>query len=106
MSLLTTLSFSSSCSFCFLELRRTLGTLARSLFISLGISNTSKDVLSYNSLCLVFVLLSLAREEQLLLLSVLSKLSAFVLLSLAREEEILLFSVLGKLPSSVLLSLA
>jgi hypothetical protein len=51
-------------------------------------------------------LLSLAREEKTLLLSVLGKSSAFILLSLAREEETLLFSVLGEFPSSVLLSLA
>ncbi len=55
------------------------------MFISLGIHNASKDVVSCNSLCLVFVLLSLAREEELLLLSVIGKLSASVLLSRARE---------------------
>ncbi len=86
--------FSSSCSFRFLGLRRASrrasGALAlgRSLFISLGTDNTSRDVLSCNSLCLVFVLLSLAREGELLLLSILGKLSTSVLLSLAREEDL------------------
>ncbi len=40
------------------------------------------------------------------LFSILGKLPSSVLLSLAREEEMLLFSILGKFPSSVLLSLA
>ncbi len=87
MSLLTTLSFSSLYSFRFSGLRRVVGVSGRSLSISLSIGistgNVSRNVLSCNSLSLVFVLLSLAQEEEMSLLSVLGKSSAFVLLSLA-----------------------
>ncbi len=83
MSLLTTLLFSSSYSFCFSELRRASGASGRSSSIGLGIGEVSEDILSRNSLYSVFVLLSVAREEDLSVKGLFSTVSDF--LSRARE---------------------
>ncbi len=53
------------------------------MFIGLGTDNASRDIVSRNSLCLVFVLLSLAREEDLSVRGLFSTVSDF--LSRARE---------------------